>query len=41
MIKESKFNKIYNRIISECNIWNVVTEYVNDESSTSINKNFF
>lgn len=41
MIKESKFNKIYNRIISECNIWNVVTEYVNDESSTPINKNFF
>ena len=41
MIKESKFNKIYNRIMSECNIQNVVTEYVNDESSTPINKNFF
>ena len=41
MIRENKFKKIYEKVIAECNIYNVITEYVNDSSTTPINKNLF
>ena len=41
MIKESRFNKIYERIITECNVWNITMEYVNEPSITPVNKNLF